>query len=353
MKIAIDISPLNSGSGHSVRGVGSYIRLLRDNLEKFDFINKYTFFEDRKQISEDTDVIHYPYFDPFRLFLPKQKMSSTIITIHDLTPVVFSDKFPAGIRGNINWKIQKRIIPKLGGVITDSNSAARDVERFTKINQKKVFPIHLAVSDKYSDLQNPALVEKIYEKYNLPKTFVLYVGDVTWNKNLPFVLASCIQANIPLVLVGKAITEKNYDASNPWNYDRKIVQSLIAQNSELLVPLGFVPDEDLGLIYKIAKALVMPSMYEGFGLPVLEAMQSGCPVITSKNGSLPEVGGDAVYYIDSEKKSDLITALEIMIKNESERLKFIQGGLIQSKKFTIKKMISETVRAYEQVGSKK
>ncbi len=353
MKIAIDISPLNPSSGHSVRGVGSYIRLLQDNLEKFDLVNKYFFFERKNEVPDDIDIIHYPYFDPFSLFLPKQKMKKTIITIHDLTPVVFPDKFPAGLKGNINWKIQKRLIPKLGGVITDSNSAARDVERYTKISLNKVFAIHLAVPNNYSDIKKLDSQKLVINKYDLPNNFVLYVGDVTWNKNLPFILEACVQASIPLVLVGKAITEKKFDVSNPWNNDRKKVQSLLLQNQRTLFPLGFVPDEDLATLYKIAKTLVMPSHYEGFGLPVLEAMQSGCPVITSKNGSLPEVGGDAVCYIDSEKKSDLMSAMKIMMSDESEREKLIQAGLVQSKKFTIKKMMNETISAYETVGSKK
>lgn len=353
MKIAIDISPLNPNSGHSVRGVGSYIRLLQENLEKFDFVNKYLFFESKTQIPEDIDLIHYPYFDPFRLFLPKQKMNRTIITIHDLTPVVFPDKFPSGVRGRINWNVQKRLIPQLAGVITDSNSAARDVEKFTKISHEKVFAIHLAVSNKYSDSPTSSAQKLVVSKYNLPDVFVLYVGDVTWNKNLPFILESCIKAKIPLVLVGKAITEKNFDVSNTWNEDRRKVQFLFSQNQRILFPLGYVPDDDLSAIYKIAKTLVMPSKYEGFGLPVLEAMQSGCPVVTSKNGSLPEVGGDAVVYADSEDINDFIRAMELFVNNEHERQKYIQKGLLQAKKFTVKKMMSETINAYEEVGSKK
>lgn len=353
MNIALDISPISGSSKHSVRGVGSYIRLLMDNLPKYDPNNIYTFFSGGENIPKNSDVIHYPYFDSFHFSIPRGSLSKTIVTVHDLTPIVFPEHFPSGLKGKLFWNIQRQMIPFLGGIITVSESAAGDVRKFTRISSRKVYPVHLAADQAYGLIHDKKRLELAVKKFKLPRAFVLYVGDVTWNKNLPFIMKSCINAGVPLVMVGKAIVEDEYDRTNPWNHDRIIVQELISAHSNLLFPLGFVSNEDLCTIYNLAAALLMPSRYEGFGLPVLEAMQSGCPVITAKNGSLSEVGGDAVMYVDSDDNSELILIIQKIAAGKKIREEYSGKGITQAKKFTIKKTIQETVKVYESVGKKK
>src|SRR3982751_6510623 len=104
MRIAIDVSPLESG--HKVRGIGFYVSHLKRSLEKYFPNNIYDFFLDKVTVAPD--VFHYPYFDPFFITLPMVKKYKTVVTVHDLTPLVFSEHFPAGIKGKIKWQIQKR-----------------------------------------------------------------------------------------------------------------------------------------------------------------------------------------------------------------------------------------------------
>ena len=139
---------------------------------------------------------------------------------------------------------------------------------------------------------------KLKRKYNLPEEFVLYVGDVTWNKNLPRLIDATKELNIPLVMVGKSLVSEEYDRYNPWNTDLNRVNEL-AKNDKNILRLGFVSNEDLVRIYNLATVFAMPSIYEGFGLPILEAMACGCPVVTTKEGSLLEVAKDSAYFVDA------------------------------------------------------
>lgn len=346
MKIAIDLSPLESG--HKVRGVGFYLSHLKDALEKYFPEHEYTFFTSNIP-RNDVDVIHYPYFDPFSIHPPYKGSIPTVVTVHDLTPIKFSKHFPAGIKGRIRWELNRRALARCSAIITDSDSSTHDVERLIPINPEKISTVYLAAGEEFKQV-SPSLKEKaeLMGKYALPEKFALYVGDVTWNKNLPRLLKVAIDANIPLVLVGKAIGETDFDRSNPWNKDRIVVQKLIAENKSLQ-PLGFVSSEDLVLLFNLATFFVMPSLYEGFGLPVIEAMQSGCPVITSKEGSLGEVGGDAAYYIDAYKQESITQGLVSVFNSDGLQKELKRKGFEQAKKFSWKKTAFDTLEVYKKV----
>src|SRR5579871_483437 len=129
MKIGIDISPISGDlKGHKVRGVGKYIELLQQNLPKFDKKNSYIFFR-RGDDMRDIDLVHYPYFEPFFLMLPLFHNKKTVSTVHDLTPLVFPDHFPAGLKGNLKWQVEKFALQKVDGVLADSESSKKDIMR--------------------------------------------------------------------------------------------------------------------------------------------------------------------------------------------------------------------------------
>jgi len=349
MNVGIDISPIStlSISAHKVRGVGYYIQHLKDALVKYAPQNKYMFLEDLKKIDSSTDLLHIPYFDPFFLHLPKIKKRPTILTIHDLTPIVFPKHFPVGIKGNMKWQIQKILAKQCDAIITDSNVSKYDVVRLLGVPEKKVHTIYLAADEAF--MKKEVLVKQklaLLEKYALPPNFFLYVGDVTWNKNLPRLLRALKRTSIPCVIVGKALLEKNYDSHNPWNADLRESQELIEQNRRIF-PLGFVPTDDLVLLYNIATCLLMPSLYEGFGLPVLEAMQSGCPVITSRCGSLPEVVGDACLFVNPDDEEDIATTIENVYENTALQKELSHKGLVQANSFSWEKTAKETNNIYE------
>jgi glycosyltransferase involved in cell wall biosynthesis len=346
MKIAIDISPIDikSTSQHKIRGVGKYITLLHNNLEKFDSENKYFFTSDPQKYSREVDIIHYPYFDPFFITLPFRNRTKTIVTVHDVIPLVHKKHFPAGLKGNLKWQANRIRLRNTSGIITDSNASKEDIVKVVNCNKDMVHVVYLCVDDDFKKKQEQNFEKDLKKKFDLPKNFFLYVGDVTWNKNLPRLVAAVKKSGVPLVMVGKALTD-SYDIKHPWNKDINIVIREI-ENNPLFKRLGFVTTTELVILYNMAQALLMPSLDEGFGLPVLEAMKSGCPVICSRMGSLPEVGGDAALYVDAESIDDIASGIVRLTGNRKLKEELSKKGLVQSAKFSIQKMIQDTVASY-------
>lgn len=346
MHIALDISPIKKDSFHRVRGTGFYTKNLQDALLKYFPEQKYTFFIQGDKITENVDIVHYPYFEPFFLTLPIFKKHKTVVTVHDLTPLVFPQHFQSGLKGKIKWQIQKALLKNTDAIITDSNCSKKDIVNLTGIDKDKIHVIYLAAGEEFRQLKIENLKLKIAHKYKLPKKFALYVGDVTWNKNLPSLIKAIGIAKIPLVMVGRTLVNNNFDKTNPWNQDLIEVQKLISENKNIICT-GFVSSEDLVTIYNMATLLVMPSLYEGFGLPILEAMQSGCPVITSKEGSIPEIAGNAVYYVDAYSINSISQGIHDLYVNINLQKDLSQKGLLQANRFSWKKTAKETIQVYE------
>ncbi len=354
MKIALDMSPLKSGHylQHRVRGTGFYLQNLKASLEKYYPDNKYIYFDRGDSLKDKIDVIHYPYFEPFFLTLPVFSKSQMVVTVHDLTPLVFPDHFRPGLKGSLKWRIQKLGLRKAKAIIADSESSKNDIIKFVGIDPGKIRVVYLAAGEEFKKIQSSSVrqaqdkVQSLREKYKLPEKFVLYVGDATWNKNLPRLMDAAIKINVPLVMVGKALTGKMVDVRNPWNKDLIKVQALAGENKNI-IRLGFVPSEDLVAIYNEATLFVMPSLYEGFGLPVLEAMSCGCPVVTSKEGSLAEIAGNACKYVDAYDLDSIARGINEVFSNDSLQQDLSKKGLIQSKKFTWNKTARETTSVYE------
>lgn len=347
MKIAIDISPLSSG--HSVRGQGFYLSYLKQSLQRYFPNHTYNFFTEKPPGA--ADILHYPYFDPFSKTLSLLSQTKTIVTVHDLTPLVCPKLFPIGIKGQIKWQLQKQRLQRVGRIITDSHASQKDIVRLTSIPETKIDVVHLAAGDEFRQQNlSSSQIKQLREKYRLPEKFALYVGDVTANKNLVRLVNACLEKNIPLVMVGKALVQTDYEKSHPWNKDLVEVQKIAKKHATINL-LGFVSGEDLVLLYNLATVFVFPSLYEGFGLPVLEAMQSGLPVVTTHEGSLKEVAGDAAYIVDAYSKESIAKGVEQVFKNELLQKKLKDKGLTQARKFSWQKTAEETIKAYEKVSS--
>lgn len=350
MNIAIDISPLRSGHylQHRVRGTGFYLKNLQASLEEYYPKNKYTYFSRGDLLSEEIDIIHYPYFEPFFLTLPIFSKNKTVVTVHDLTPLVFPKDFPAGIKGKIKWQIQKLALKSVNAIIADSICSKNDIIKYTGISPSKINVVYLAASSEFKKTEKSSILPSIREKYNLPEKFVLYVGDATWNKNLPRLIKAIQKINVPLIMVGKALLDKNFDRTNPWNKDLVEVE-VLASNDRKIIRLGFIPKEDLVHLYNIATIFAMPSLYEGFGLPILEAMSCGCPVVTSKEGSIPEIAQEACKYVNAYDIDSIAKGISETFNSESLRQDLSKKGLMQSKKFTWEKTAKETMSVYRKV----
>jgi glycosyltransferase involved in cell wall biosynthesis len=346
MNIAIDASPLESG--HKVRGVGFYITHLQRTFSKYFPENTYSFFKNSKEVSHNVEVVHYPYFDPFFITIPLMKEHKIVVTVHDLTPLVFPEQFPAGVKGNLRWHIQKFSLQHVDAIITDSQASKDDIVRIAQVDDKKVHVVYLAAGEEFIHKATTHQHIQLLKKYKLPEKFVLYVGDVTWNKNLPRLVKAIKEANLTLVMVGKSLVSKDYDKTNPWNQDLVEVQKE-TDNDKRFIKLGFVPDEDLVELYNNATVFAFPSLYEGFGLPVLEAMQSGCPVVTTREGSLVEVAGDAAYYVDAYDVTNIANGIGEVFATKQLRNSLIKKGFAQAKKYTWRKTAAQTLAVYKSI----
>lgn len=346
MKVAIDVSPLQSG--HKVRGVGFYLEYLKQSLLEYFPENEYVFFNSEKELGSDIALVHYPYFDPFFLTLPAKQKYKTVVTVHDLTPLVFPEHFPAGLKGNLKWQFQKYRLKKTNAVITDSEASKNDIIKIAGIPENKVSVAYLAAAKEFQVLEDTSKLTDVKKKYNLPEKFVLYVGDITWNKNVPTLVKAMTKSGLPLVMIGKSLTNKDYDKTNLWNHDLVEVQSL-AENNKKIIMLGFVATDDLVALYNAAQVFVFPSVYEGFGLPVLEAMQCGCPVITTHGGSLKEVAGEAAVIVDGNNIDHMAYNIQHVFESEALQKKLREKGFLQAQKFNWKKTAEDTLTVYKKV----
>lgn len=350
MKVAINIFPLKSA--HKNRGIGYYTENLIQSLKKDKSVTILEF-TDIKQV-KDADLVHYPWFDLYFHTLPIRKIYPTIVTIHDVIPLVFGKHYPVGLRGKINLNLQKIALKNCKHILTDSETSKADIINNLKIKNDKISTIHLAADKDFKILSDTKLLY-IKRKFNLSDQFLLYVGDANWIKNLPFLIEGfhkiIKQPNLQklkLALVGGVFLKKVEDINHPELESLKMVNRLINQFhlEDKVIRPGNLKKEELVGFYNLASVYIQPSFYEGFGLPILEAFSCGTPVICSDKGSLPEVGGDAVVYFDPNNMRQFITIVTEVLQNKSLQNKLSELGLERGRKFSWEKVAEQTKLAY-------
>ena len=349
MRVAIDVSPLKTG--HKFRGIGFYTERLVKAIKKFDKENEYVFIDHRSSvIDHQFDLIHYPYFDLFFLTLPIKKPAPVAVTIHDVIPLVFPEHYPKGLKGWCKLQRQKLSLKNVRVVITDSQNSKKDIVKYLGFSKDKIFVVPLAPGEEFRLIKSTPLLYRIREKYKLPDTFVLYVGDVNWNKNIPGLIKAFKTIErlnneaMKLVLVSKALEDRNLP-------ETKTILRLIKElglNNRIKI-LGFVPTKDLVAIYNLAAAYCQPSFYEGFGLPVLEAMACGTPVVCSKTSSLPEVVGDAAIFVDPKDIKSIAQGIKHVIENEEVKETFRKKSISRASQFSWKKTAEKTIGVYKKI----
>lgn len=345
MEIAIDASPTKTG--HRTRGIGSYTTNLIYSLRNIDNNLKVTEFYNSKSPPQ-ADIVLYPYFDLFLHNLTMLAKSTRVVTIHDVIPLVFPEHFPPGIRGQINLYLQKLALKNTSAVICDSQTSKKDIIEKLSYPADKIHVVYLAPGKGFRKMNDSKILDKVSKKYSLPQKFVLYVGDVNWNKNLLNLLKAIKLSGVNLVAVGSAIADENLAQT----------KSLIAQINDLgiqdnVTRLGYVPEVDLISIYNLATATIQPSFYEGFGLPVLESMACGTPVICSNNSSLAEIGRDAAIYCDPETPQNISKQI-IHITNLSpdNRSLLEKKSLLNASKFSWAKTAQKTYEVFKTLANR-
>ncbi|MDA1079239.1 MAG: glycosyltransferase family 1 protein [bacterium] len=343
----MDTTPLLGG--HSRRGIGTYTRELVAALEKESI--EVTRITKRRSISKgEFDLIHYPYFDLFAPTLHLHRSIPGVITIHDLIPLQFPEHYKPGIRGKLAHLRQKRSLQKIAHVITDSEFSKGQLLQYLGFPEEKISVVPLAGNPAVTP-QDTTTVAKISRRLKLPKMYVLYVGDINYNKNIPQLIKMLkfLPDSIALVCVGKNFTPQPIPE---WEaIERQIALSNVANRVHFYTDVG--PDETdvLSVLYSEALCLVQPSLSEGFGLPVLEAMQCGTPVVSTRLGSLPEVGGALAFFATETAESLAEQVLLIHALTQDHRIRLAAESIAWSKTFTWQKTAVATIAAYQRAIS--
>lgn len=287
------------------------------------------------------DMIHDPYeLGPLTFSQSFHK----VITVHDLTPLIFPKIFKK-TDVILHRLLLKKTINRADKIITVSHHSKKDLIKYLKVPEEKIDVIYNGKGEAFKPL-NKEEIHGIIMKYQLPDQFILSVGGLHPIKNIPRLLKAYNQARKDglkhkLVIVGVAMdrSHKIFQTSKLLGIEDKVIFT------------GPVPEEDLVALYNAADLFVYPCLYAGFGLPPLEAMACGTPVITSYNSSLPEVVGDAGLFINPYRTEELAKTINNLISDETTRKKLIKKGLKRSKFFNWKNTATKTLEIYEEVCS--
>lgn len=275
-------------------------------------------------------------------YVDRLRHGKSVFTLHDLDYCMIQEML------NKEWVIKKDRLTRMSLqeaslVIVPSQFIKDALLSRYKVDKDRVFVIHHGVSDIFSTDISADRIEKVRAEYNVPEDYILFVGQANPNKNLTGLLESYKMLkrdyNIPqsLVLIGTRRSSSD------------TVQSYIEQHGlqKDVITLGFVKEIDLPVLYRGAVMFVLPSFYEGFGIPVLEAMASGVPVISSSCASLPEVVGDAGLLADPSKKDDLTEAMYRVLTDSRLKGDLVQKGLERVKQFTWEAAAKKTLNIYQ------
>jgi len=302
----------------------------------------HTFILPVRIMKDKVDILHFPLHSLSLLF----KVKPTILTIHDLTEYRLKNYYS---KSRILYR--KAMLPissKLADrIIAVSEYTKEEIIRIFKIRPQKILVIYNAANSRYKPINKAQCKEFLRKKYKIDSPFILYVGQIQHpNKNIVRLLhafskiKSDFRVKNKLVLVGKSHPSAN------------IVYQTVDElhlNKDLFFT-GYIPDEDLPYFYNAASLFVYPSLYEGFGIPVTEAMACGCPVIASDTSSLPEVAGDAGILIDPKNIDEIAKAIIEVLNNSIKREKMVQKGFKQIKKFSWEDSAKKYIEMYESFG---
>src|SRR3989344_2287030 len=376
MKIGLDISQVVHGTG-----VSSYIAQLVEHLAKIDKRNEYVLFgaslrgigkfrDLKEKLTSHKNflfkVVPIPptvleflwnrlHIVPVEKFIgevdlfhssdwiqPPVKSATTkrVTTVHDMVTYLFPSSLHPKIVATQKRRLA-RVKKEVDVIIVDSNATSEDLIKFSEIPEEKIKVIYLAASSDFKP-QDEDKIKEIVEKYKIKKPYILSVATQEPRKNIQKLLdvfekIRLERTNFNLVLVGKHGWGKEPDLSNS-GFEGSVIYT------------GFVPQEDLPALYSGCRVFVYPSLYEGFGLPILEAMACGAPVITSNNSSMAEIAKDAAILVDPRSENQLKRAIEMILDLNLENYqKMVNASLNRARVYTWTKTARETLKVYEEV----
>lgn len=380
MRIGIDITPIQNG--HKIRGVGQYAINLLTALTEFDRENEYILFGYGGDLPEmlfkpgrfkvvtsghvnegkwrrlrwhqftlpkllhtyNIDLIHI-LVQSFDVNIPVWRPARTVITIHDIKARLFPAIYLTDIYKKMSYNLMLSLSSKANHVITDSQNSKEDLLNHVGIPGDNISVIPLAADPAYELSAGDGGREEgtAASKFGFDEGYLLFVGAVEPSKNIDTLLEAYEQLLLrghPLRMVIVGVKDPNYLA---------VLRSKHEQLMREVIFLESVGKADLRTLYREALVFVYPSIYEGFGLPVLEAMKCGTPVVTSNVSSLPEVAGDAALLTDPFNKIELANNISALLEDEKLRSHMIARGLERAGCFSWRRCAEQTVDVYHKV----
>jgi glycosyltransferase involved in cell wall biosynthesis len=362
-------------------GVGTYIRSLVHALSAIDSTNQYTLVSGAGDVrtlsglpenfrsaiytrtdSELLDHVAFPFFlrglSPDLVHIPLNRvpmlmMRPYVVTIHDMANLFFEEG-PSDFRMQLRRIRFRRGLERASRVIAVSEATKRDVESFLGAPSQRIRRVYNAPDPGFLTPGAPAGSEaqlRTMERYQIDYPYLLYAGNIRRHKNIPRLVEAFavvrdqlashpVYKDLRLVIIGDTISQ--FPA---------VRQAVIKSRVEHAVRfLGFVPFETLRCFYEFAAAFVFPSRHEGFGLPPLEAMACGTPVVTSNVSSLPEVVGDAAVLVNPENVFDIARGIRDVLLDEGLRAELVRRGRAQAARFSWERTARQMLEIYEEAA---
>jgi len=270
-----------------------------------------------------------------------EKPIKKIVTIHDLIFLRYPEYYSFFDRKIHFWKF-KNAAKQADLIIAISEQTKKDIIKFLNIPESKIRVVYQGCHHFFKENQTQDFLNSVREKFNLPEKFILNVGTIEERKSLLNIVKAIKNTEIPLVVVGKK--KDKY-----FNKIERFIEKNKLENQVYF--LENVSMEELAAIYKLAEIFVYPSVFEGFGIPVIEALFSGTAVITSNLSSLPEAGGKNSLYINPNNIDDLKSKILFLWNNESERKRRVEKGLLYAQKFSDENISNELMKVYKETIS--
>jgi glycosyltransferase involved in cell wall biosynthesis len=263
-----------------------------------------------------------------------------VLAVHDLVAILYPETMTNYNRFIHNIFFAKSL-KSADSIITMSEATKQSIIDKFKIDDNRINVIYEGVSESFKPYQ-PEQVRSVLNRYGLNKPYLLSVGTLEPRKNYPLLLKAFrdLKIDYDLVIIGKT----------GWKFEKVFTTINELQLSKRVKILGYVKDDDLPFFYNGAEIFVFPSIYEGFGLPILEALACGTPVICSNSSSLPEVGGDAVIYFSPDSMDELVLKINQLLTNSELKKVLIQKGLSRAKLFTWGKTSQKTWRVLKNLN---
>lgn len=375
MKVALDLRRITEF------GVGTYTRNIVRALARLDSGNEYFLLGPPQKVTEigplpprftniplfddgtsakgyvefraslkrlQCDVVHIPHL----FWMPRNLPCPYVITVHDVLEHMYRARDRSSLRRSLHFHLTRRVLRGAGRILAVSNFTKKEIEKLFGIPGSQIEVVYNAIDERFlhghaTDADRQILAERYLVTY----PFLLYAGRISPHKNLVRIIEafSALRAelekenkfsDLKLIIIGDELS-KHPDLR------RTVIRSGVQNDVRFM---GFVPIEMLRIFYDAAKIFVFPSLYEGFGLPPLEAMAHGTPVVTSNTSSLPEVVGHAAVLVNPENVFEIMRALHRLLLDQTVREKIKQRSYDQAKKFSWESSAQKVLNIYERVA---